>query len=114
MRIPGADTEHHGGAINFGNDGKLYFTTGEHFEPPMHRPQQPAWQDPPINPDGTVPEDNPFYDGPGPIWDSIWAYGLRNPYRAYYDAPTGGSSSPTWGNDHATAKEEVNVAARGG
>ena len=40
-----------------------------------------------INPDGTVPTDNPFYDGAGPHWDSIWAYGLRNPYRAYYDAP---------------------------
>ncbi len=25
------NTEHHGGAINFGNDGKIYFTTGEHF-----------------------------------------------------------------------------------
>ncbi len=32
-----------------------------------------------INPDGTVPTDNPFYDGAGPNWDSIWAYGLRNP-----------------------------------
>ena len=28
-----ANAEHHGGALNFGNDGKLYFTTGEHFDP---------------------------------------------------------------------------------
>jgi hypothetical protein len=26
-----ANAEHHGGAVSFGNDGKLYFTTGEHF-----------------------------------------------------------------------------------
>ncbi len=38
-----------------------------------------------INKDGTVPTDNPFYDGAGPDWDSIWAYGLRNPFRAYFD-----------------------------
>ena len=36
-----------------------------------------------------MPTDNPFYDGAGPHWDSVWAYGLRNPFRAYFDAPTG-------------------------
>ena len=30
-----AHAEHHGGALNFGNDGKLYITTGEHFDPPV-------------------------------------------------------------------------------
>ena len=28
-----AHAEHHGGALNFANDGKLLFTTGEHFVP---------------------------------------------------------------------------------
>ena len=32
-----ANAEHHGGAINFGNDGKLYFTTGEHFNAATRR-----------------------------------------------------------------------------
>ena len=46
-----ADEEHHGGALNFGNDGKLYFTTGEHFDPPAFAgPPQPARQDPPDQP----------------------------------------------------------------
>ena len=30
-----ADAEHHGGAMGFGNDGKLYFATGEHFIPSL-------------------------------------------------------------------------------
>ena len=36
-----------------------------------------------------MPTDNPFYDGAGPNYDAIWALGLRNPFRAYYDEPTG-------------------------
>ena len=40
--------------------------------------------------------------------DSIWAYGLRNPYRASYDAPTGRLFiGDVGGNDWSTAKEEV-------
>ena len=48
-RIPqDANAEHHGGAITFGNDGKLYFTTGEHFQgTPVAGSDQPARQDPP-------------------------------------------------------------------
>ena len=67
-----------------------------------------------INPDGTVPTDNPFYDGAGPNVDSIWALGLRNPFRAYYDAPTGRLYiGDVGGNDNSTAKEELNLGARG-
>ena len=40
--------------------------------------------------------------------------GLRNPYRAYYDAPTGRLFiGDVGGNDYATASEEVDVGARG-
>ena len=85
-----ANAEHHGGAINFGNDGKIYFTTGEHFDAAdaqiLTNPRGKILR---FNPDGTVPTDNPFYDGAGPNCDAIWALGLRNPFRAYYDAPTG-------------------------
>jgi PKD repeat protein len=110
-----ANAEHHGGAIMFGNDGKLYFTTGEHFNAPdaqsLTNPRGKLHR---INLDGSVPTDNPFYDGAGPNWDSIWAYGLRNPYRAYYDAPTGRMFiGDVGGNDYSTAREEVNIGARG-
>ena len=48
----------------------------------------------------------------GPNWDSIWALGLRNPYRAYYDAPTGRLFiGDVGGNDNATAEEEVDLGA---
>ncbi len=67
-----------------------------------------------INPDGTVPTDNPFYDGAGPNCDSIWASGLRNPFRAYYDAPTGRLFvGDVGGNDYSTADEEVDLGAAG-
>jgi hypothetical protein len=62
-----ANAEHHGGAVSFGNDGKLYFTTGEHFNaddaPLLTSPRGKIHR---INKDGTIPTDNPFYDGAGP------------------------------------------------
>ena len=100
------NTEHHGGAIVFGNDGKLYFTTGDHFQgTPSQDLTSPRGKIHRINPDGTVPTDNPFYDGNGPNVDSIWALGLRNPYRAYYDAPTGRLYiGDVGGNDNSTSQ----------
>lgn len=110
-----SDTEHHGGAVNFGNDGKIYFTTGEHFNATNAQDlTSPRGKIHRINPDGTVPIDNPFHDGAGPNWDSIWAYGLRNPFRAYYDVPTSRLLvADVGGNDYSTAYEEVDLGARG-
>lgn len=110
-----ASSEHHGGAVNFGNDGKIYFTTGEHFDAAAAQSlSSPRGKLHRINPDGTIPTDNPFYDGTGPNVDSIWALGLRNPYRAYYDAPTGKLYvGDVGGNDNNNSKEEVDLGARG-
>ena len=67
-----------------------------------------------INPDGTIPTDNPFYDGSGPNVDSIWARGLRNPYRAYYDPPTGRYFiGDVGGNDASTADRGGRPRRRG-
>ena len=66
-----------------------------------------------INRDGTVPTDNPFHDGAGPNWDSIWARGLRNPFRAYYDSPTGRLFVGDVGGNDDTSNEEVNLGVRG-
>ena len=106
-----ASQSHHGGAIVFGNEGKLYFTTGDHFQgSPSQSLTSPRGKLHRINPDGTVPTDNPFFDGNGPNVDSIWALGLRNPFRAYYDAPTGRLYiGDVGGNDTADSQEEVNL-----
>jgi glucose/arabinose dehydrogenase len=110
-----ASAEHHGGAVMFGNDGKIYFTTGDHFNAADSQSlTTPRGKIHRINPDGTIPTDNPFYDGNGPNVDSIWALGLRNPYRAYYDSPTGRMYvGEVGGNVIETAQEEVDLGARG-
>lgn len=110
-----ANSEHHGGAMAFDNNGKFFFTTGEHFDanaaPKLTSPRGKLHR---INKDGTVPTDNPFYDGAGPNVDSIWAIGLRNPFRMSYDAPTDKLYiGDVGGNNNATSMEEVNVGARG-
>ena len=110
-----ANAEHHGGAINFSNDGKILLTTGEHFNAgeaqDLTKPRGKILR---FNMDGTVPTDNPFYDGAGPNFDAIWALGLRNPFRAYYDAPTGRLIiGDVGGNVYSTAIEEIDIGARG-
>ena len=106
--------EHHGGAIVFGNDGKLYFTTGEHFAgTPSQDLRSPRGKVHRIDKDGFVPLDNPFYDGAGPNWDSVWAYGLRNPFRAYFDAPTNRLYIGDVGGNVGTSNEELNRCTRG-
>ena len=111
-----AGVDHHGGGIAFGNDGKLYLTTGDEVDTPgdaqlLTSPRGKILR---LNMDGTIPTDNPFYDGSGPNVDSIWALGLRNPFRAYYDAPTGRFYvGNVGGNNYATAVEQIDLGAPG-
>jgi glucose/arabinose dehydrogenase/PKD repeat protein len=111
----GANPEHHGGSINFANDGTILITTGDHFDAATSQDlTSPRGKVLRFNMDGTVPTDNPFHDGAGPNYDAIWALGLRNPFRAYYDTPTGRLFiGDVGGNDAHTAIEEINIGARG-
>jgi glucose/arabinose dehydrogenase/PKD repeat protein len=111
-----AGADHHAGAIAFANDGTLLFTTGDEFGDAgdSQRLTSPRGKIHRINRDGTIPIDNPFYDGAGPNVDSIWALGLRNPFRAYYDSPTGRLFvGDVGGNDYSTAVEEIDLGKAG-
>ena len=110
-----ANDEHHGGSLSFANDGKLYITTGEHFDASAAQSlTSPRGKLLRFNKDGTVPADNPFFDGGGPNVDAIWALGLRNPFRSSYDSLTDRLYiGNVGGNDYSTAQEDVNLGARG-
>ena len=67
-----------------------------------------------VNADGTVPTDNPFYDGAGPNLDAIWARGLRNPFRFTFDASTNRMYiSDVGSNDTTTSIEELELGVAG-
>ncbi len=66
---------HNGGILAFGPDGKLYLSTGDGHEPA--RAQDPDYLGGKLlrlNPDGTVPDDNPRLDSP------VYALGVRNAF----------------------------------
>jgi glucose/arabinose dehydrogenase/PKD repeat protein len=110
-----AATEHHGGVVAFGPDGKLYVTVGDHFNA-VTSPDLTSYHGKilRINSDGSIPSGNPFADGSGPHKDEIWAYGLRNPFRGAFDPVSGRLYiGDVGGNDPSVSMEEVNVGAAG-
>jgi len=104
-------TNHNGGAMHFGKDGKLYVAIGENanasnaqsletYHGKLLR----------LNKDGSAPADNPFPTG-SEHKKRIWAYGLRNPFTFSVHPETGrilvnDVGQSTW--------EEINDATTGG
>lgn len=74
-------TNHNGGALHFGNDGKLYVAVGDNADgdraPDLNDPFGKMLR---FNDDGTIPGDNPFCTTAGNLVCAIWARGLRNPF----------------------------------
>ena len=102
---------HVGGSVQFGPDGKLYFAVGDNGYPPnsqiLSNPHGKILR---VNPDGTIPTDNPFYGQAGKL-GAIWAYGLRNPWRFQFDSTTGKLYSADVGD---YTWEEINLITKGG
>src|SRR6266852_7212879 len=82
-------TNHNGGAIHFGPDGKLYVAVGENANSANSQTLvNLLGKVLRINSDGTIPADNPFFNTAG-ARKEIWAYGLRNPYTFAFQPGTG-------------------------
>jgi glucose/arabinose dehydrogenase len=104
-------TNHNGGAMHFGADGKLYVAVGDNANganaQSMNTRLGKMLR---LNDDGTIPADNPFFATASGDNRAIWATGLRNPFTFSVRAGDGRMhindvGEGTW--------EEVNLGAAG-
>ena len=88
-------TNHNGGGIHFGSDGKLYVAVGENADPSNSQTlNNRLGKMLRINADGSLPSDNPttfpgILGSPSGANRAIWAVGLRNPYTFAFQPGTG-------------------------
>jgi hypothetical protein len=113
------ETNHIGGQLQFGPDGNLYISTGDGGggDDVFHNAQNRSKLLGKIlrirpNPAGpapfyTVPAGNPFPAALVPA-NTVWAYGLRNPYRFSFDRLTGDMAI---GDVGQSAREEIDFAS---
>ncbi len=101
---------HNGGAIHFGKDGKLYIAAGNNtnngYSQSLTSLLGKILR---INPDGSIPADNPFEAATGK-YHAIWALGLRNPFTAAVHPTTGAYFVNDVGEG---TNEEINDATAG-
>ncbi|HEY5808790.1 MAG TPA: PQQ-dependent sugar dehydrogenase, partial [Povalibacter sp.] len=104
-------TNHNGGAIHFGTDGRLYIVVGDNAEssnaPLLTTTLGKILR---IASDGSIPGDNPFLAQTTGINRSIWARGLRNPFNFAVHRASGRIHVNDVGE---SAWEEVNQAVAG-
>ncbi|MBX7186667.1 MAG: PQQ-dependent sugar dehydrogenase [Vicinamibacteria bacterium] len=108
-----ASTMHFGSRLVFGRDGKLFITLGERsIEEGRHQAQRMdglLGKVARINPDGTIPEDNPFVGKAG-VKPEIWSIGHRNIQSAALHPVTG----ELWEVEHgARGGDELNIVRKG-
>jgi putative heme-binding domain-containing protein len=101
---------HQGGALHFGKDGKLYITIGDQTAgKPAQELNSLLGRLLRINPDGTIPDDNPFAAKATGKYRATWALGMRNPYTFAVQPHTG----RLFINDVGGKSEEVNEGFAG-
>jgi glucose/arabinose dehydrogenase len=103
-------TNHNGGAMHFGIDGKLYVGVGDNAVGTNSQdPNSPLGKLLRLNDNGSIPSDNPFTGRTG-LARAIWASGLRNPFTFAVQPGSGrihinDVGENTW--------EEINLGAAG-
>lgn len=99
-----AGSRHDGGRIAFGPDGKLYVATGEVGDPQLAQDRASlGGKILRINPDGSVPADNPDPASP------VWSYGHRNIQGLAWD-----SAGRLWATEYgANRVDELNLIRPG-
>jgi MYXO-CTERM domain-containing protein len=102
---------HDGGGVGIGPDGYLYWSIGDlgngtGVDADLTTSAAKVGR---ARRDGTLPTDNPFFDGAGPNYDFIWARGFRNPFTLTFQPSTGA----LWVNVVGTSYEQVFVVNRG-
>ena len=104
-------TNHNGGTIQFGLDGKLYVGVGENANT-AHAQNLDTYHGKilRINSDGSVPPGNPFTTGTAQR-QRVWEYGMRNPYTLTIQPGTGRIFVNDVGQN---AWEEINDCTTGG
>jgi glucose/arabinose dehydrogenase len=108
-------SNHNGGMVAFGPDGKLYIGMGDGGSggDPQNNGQSRSTLlgkilrlEVSATGQVSVPSDNPFVGQPG-IRPEIWSWGLRNPWRFSFDRSTGDLYIGDVGQN---AREEIDVA----
>jgi glucose/arabinose dehydrogenase len=107
----GSATNHNGGAIHFGPDGRLYVGVGENANASQAQSlANPFGKLLRFNADGSIPSDNPFFGSTTGLARAIWATGLRNPFTFAFQPGTGRLHINDVGQG---SWEEVNLGAAG-
>ena len=104
---------HYGSRLVFSRDGKLFITQGDRqaaqFRPQAQQLSSGLGKIVRINPDGTIPSDNPFV-GRDDARPEIWSYGHRNAQAAALQPETG----QLWTVEHgAMGGDELNHPEKG-
>ncbi|MGH9900414.1 MAG: PQQ-dependent sugar dehydrogenase [Pyrinomonadaceae bacterium] len=108
-------TNHNGGAMHFGKDGKLYIAVGDNANSSnaqslttLHGKMLR------INANGSIPTDNPFLGATNGKNQTIWALGFRNPFTFEVHPISGRIFINDVGNFGPNQREEINDGVAGG